>query len=53
MEKKCSKCQITKSIEEFNNKKNRKQSECRNCVKSYLKVYRENNKEKIKKHKKS
>lgn len=51
MNKQCNKCNITKSINEFNSQKNGKfgkESICKECRKLYQKIYRINNKQKIK-----
>lgn len=50
--KKCNKCGKTKSIDEFNKDKNKKDgrgSHCKRCNKKYRKEYREENREKLNK----
>lgn len=37
----CSKCGISKSIEEFNRQRNARRSVCKNCISIYGKVYRD------------
>jgi len=51
MEKRCTKCNITKKLDEFHKKKNSKDGKnchCKICKKEIDKIYRNNNKEKIK-----
>ena len=49
-EKKCSKCDVVKQLDEFHREKNSKdgrQSYCKECRKEYSKQYRQDNKEEI------
>jgi hypothetical protein len=51
MEKKCTKCEKVKSLDEFTNSKtikHGKKSRCKDCIKEYRKEYRKKNKDKIK-----
>jgi len=51
MEKKCTKCGVVKSLDNFGRHKGQndgKRSHCKSCCKHYDKIYRQNNKEKIK-----
>ena len=53
--KKCSKCGVVKSLDEFNNNKNIKDGKncsCKKCCKGYDKEYKKNNKEKQSKYQK-
>jgi len=53
MKKKCTNCKQEKLLEEFNKmsrSKDGRRCKCRECQKAFQKIYRENNKEKIKKY---